>query len=183
MGTLAKTRLANIMGLDIESIQHSVVIEEALYSVNDVEDFIEYIRANRGSIAYEGKTAKLDILASRYKKMKRDELLPHDKASGYAGKLVAKVEMAKATLKNAIADGVPTPFSSLQADGERFFFNDELRALAGVSKNPSVIIETLERGELEEKLEELFIALYIKRVERAETGSREAMKLAEAVKF
>ncbi len=166
---IIKIRLANVMGLDADTPQHNIALEEALHGIAHPEEFIEFCRGRRAGIEFVSKTERLDILASQYKsKHTRSKV-----SQTFSEALAGKVKQVRTVVKNALSEGVPAPFSSVMKEGERFFSVKELKALAAVG-SPYTIIELSERGRLAEEIKKAFEA-----AERKALGQkRDAVALA-----
>jgi len=50
---MIQLRIANLMGLDLNSAQHSVAIDEALIGAEDTEAFYQFLEDKKNSIEYE----------------------------------------------------------------------------------------------------------------------------------
>jgi len=153
-------RIANLMGLSLDSAQHSVAIDEALHSIEDTEAFYQFLSDKKNSIEYETKPERLLTLSRMYKKLQANAKLPHETAMNFSKQLTHKVEQARTYIKNQIEQGNERPFSSLVVDGHKFFTDKELKALSGLGRS-SVIIELSEQHKLEDSLTELFLSKYI----------------------
>ena len=160
-------RLANVIGLDIKNAQHSVAIDESLYGIQDQEAFLEYCREKKDSIEYTSKPERLDMLATRYKKLQFSASLPHDLANSFSKELADKVENARIWLKNEIEVGTERPFSRMKlVDGEKYFTDKEINALAGIGSAYQLIILAEER-KLEDALKKHFMKAYISKSKQA----------------
>ena len=169
-------RLANIIGLDINNAQHSVAIDESLYGVTDKEAFLDYCRDFKDGIQYSTKPERLDTLATAYKKLQNEALLPHDQARSFSKQLSAKVEDARIYLKNELEVGNDRPFSRLTQGGERYFTEKELRALAELG-SPMHLILLSEENKLESHLTKLFLGKYVVKAKYASlTDSEKKIK-------
>jgi len=157
-----------VMGLDANTPQHNIALEEALHGIAHPEEFIEFCRGRRAGIEFVSKVERLDILASQYK----SEHTRSGVAQTFAQKLAQKVRQVRTVVKNALREGVAAPFSAVRKDGERYFTVKELRALAAVG-SPFVIVELSERGKLAEEIQRAFEA-----AERKALGQRDAVALA-----
>jgi len=153
-------RLANIMGLDTENTQHTVLLKESMHDIDDAGAFLEFCRDKKEGIEYSTKTEKLDTLATMYKKLQNKAKLPHETAMNFSKQLTHKVEQARTYIKNQIEQGNERPFSSLTVDGHKFFTDKELKALSSLGRS-SVIIELSEQLKMEDSLIKLFLSKYI----------------------
>ena len=180
---MIQIRLANITGLDISNAQHSVAIDEALIGISDTEAFIEYCRDKKDGIEYATKTEKLDTLATRYKRLQEQSMLPTGQAEESSTALAQKVEAARVYLKNEIEVGNDKPFSRLKQDGERYFSDKELEALAEIGSS-RYLIELSETHELKNALSKLFISKYVKvkKYNALSDGQKKMKKLIGASK-
>lgn len=151
-------RLANIVGLDIANAQHSVAIDEALIGIEDREAFLEYCRDNKEGIEYATKPERLDTLATKYKKMQASAKLPHGLSASFSHTICKKISMSRAFLKNEIEAGNDKPFSRLRQNGESYFTQKELNALAELKISPASIIELFESDTLQAALIALFMS-------------------------
>lgn len=169
-------RLANITGLDINNAQHSVAIDEAMYSIEDLEAFLEYCRDFKDSIEYATKTEKLDTLATRYKKLQTNAKLPHDTAEKSSYLLAEKVEKARVFLKNELEVGNDKPFSRLKLDGYNYFTEKELDALSAIG-SARYLVELAEQNKLQDELIKLFLSKYVTAKKyNALTGNQKKVK-------
>lgn len=152
-------RLATINGLDVNNAQHGVALIEALHGIKDVEAFLEYCRDTKESIQFATKPERLDILATKYKKLQANAELPHELAVSFSSALIEKVEKARTYLKNELEVGNSTPFGRLKIDGEKYFTKKELNALASLG-TARYIIELSEQNRLGEELTKLFMSKF-----------------------
>ena len=150
---ILKMRLANVMGLDANTPQHNIALEEALHGIAHPEEFIEFCRGRRAGVEYVTKVERLDILASQYK----SEQTRSTVADSFSEALAEKVRQVRTLAKNALREGVAAPFSAIRKDGERYFSVKELKALAAVG-SPYGVIELSERGRLAEEIKKAFEA-------------------------
>jgi len=157
---MINVRIANLMGLSLDSAQHSVAIDEALITIEDTEAFYQFLSDKKNGIEYETKPERLLTLSRMYKKLQEKAKLPNEIAMNFSRQLTHKVEQARTYIKNQIELGNERPFSSLTVDGHKFFTNKELKALSGIGSS-SVIIELSEQHKLEESLTELFLNKYV----------------------
>jgi len=153
-------RIANLMGLSLDSAQHSVAIDETLIGIEDTEAFYQFLSDKKNGIEYETKPERLLTLARMYKRLQEKAKLPHETAMNFSKQLTHKVEQARIYIKNQIEQGNKRPFSSLTVDGHKFFTDKEIKALSGLGRS-SVIIELSEQHKLEESLTELFLSKYV----------------------
>jgi len=156
-------RIANLMGLDLNSAQHSVAIDEALIGIEGTEAFYQFLADKKDKITTYGKDEKperLMTLSRMYKKLQEKAKLPHETAMNFSKQLTHKVEQARTFLKNQIEQGNERPFSTLQLKEHLVFSVKELNALASLGRS-SVIIELSEQHKLEDSLIELFLSKYI----------------------
>lgn len=135
--SIYKIKLANVMGMDINNAQSGVGILDALDGILDQEAFINYCRDQREGIEYANRIEKLDILATRYKKIQIDIQLEkqYDAGERFSKALAGKVKECR----NYIEDK-NTVFSKIVVDGEKYFTQKELTALQNIG-SISVIIE------------------------------------------
>lgn len=147
-----KMRIANILGLDADKAQHNVAIEEALHGISNIDDFIAFCRSNRDGIEYVTKTERLDILATKYKKKLFDAEVSKrlDGGKAYADILARKVRETR-----NIVEEKACLFRDIRKDGERYFKDHELRALAEIGGTWS-IIEMSRTGELRDRIFDLY---------------------------
>jgi len=177
-------RLANATGLDIANAQHSVAIAEALHGIEDQNAFLDFCVEKKDGIKTFGKAEKperLITLSRRYKKLQEQAALPHDTAKTFSGKLTDKVSQVRLSIKNAYEAGNNRPFSTLKVNGERFFTDKELNALASIG-SINYIIELSETGEMKGKLIDLFMQAHINNTKYAalSDGQRKMQKLIGA---
>jgi len=171
-------RIANLMGLSLDSAQHAVAIDEALIGIEDTEAFYQFLSDKKNGIEYETKPERLLTLSRMYKKLQEKAKLPNETAMNFSKQLTHKVEQARTYIKNQIEQGNERPFSSLTVDGHKFFTDKELKALSGLGRS-SVIIEFSEQHKLEESLTELFLSKYItkSKYESLTSGQQKIMHL------
>lgn len=157
-------RLANVMGLDINNKQHTVAIIDAFYGVVSKEDFIEYCRNNKDGIEYATKTEKLDTLATRYKRELEREQLADKLKDGekYSEHLAQKVKQTQ-----NIIEEKSCMFRDIRLNGDRYFADHELRALASIGST-SAIIELSRLGKLADAVYDLYAD---KIQQKAKTGN------------
>jgi len=155
-------RIANLMGLDLKSAQHSIAIDEALIGTEDTEAFYQFLEDKKNSIEYETKPERLLTLSRMYKKLQANAKLPHETAMNFSKQLTHKVEQARIFIKNQIELGNEKPFSSLVVDGHSYFTDKEIKTLSGLGRS-SVIVELSEQHKLAESLMQLFLSKYISR--------------------
>lgn len=148
--------IASILGLDMSDMNHAVFVSETIKGIDDLDGFIEFCRKEKSGIQFASKTDRLDTLATRYKNAQENAKLPHALANGFTSSIVDRVEKARISLKNALASGNSTPFSTIKINGEKFT-KKELNALAGVSKSPAILIELSEQGKLGDALYDLYM--------------------------
>ena len=148
--------LAGVMGLDLSDINKAVFLEDATSGIHNVEAFIEFCRDKKDSIEYSTKTEKLDTLATMFKKLESDILLPHDTAKTFSHALAVKVDSARTFLKNELEVGNDKPFSRLRVEGDRYFTGKELNALSELGTARYIVL-LAEENELESKLVALFL--------------------------
>jgi len=153
-------RICNLMGLDSKASQHGVAVTEALHGIEDIEAFYQFLADKKNGIEYETKPERLLTLSRMYKKLQEKAKLPNETAMNFSKQLTHKVEQARTYIKNQIELGNERPFSSLIADGHKFFTDKELKALSGIGRS-SVIIELSEQHKLEDSLTELFLSKFI----------------------
>ena len=171
------------MGMDIDNAQHGVGLADALTGVEDLDAFIEYCRDKKNGIEYSNRVEKLDTLATSYKKMQSMAKLPHDTANGFSSKLDSKVKKARTFLKNELEVGNDRPFSRLKIDGESYFTEKELTALAGVGSS-RFIIEASEQGILADEFKKFFMSKYTvkKKYESLTDGQKKVKALVRGEK-
>jgi len=155
-------RLANISGLDINNTQHSVAIDEAFIGVEDKEAFLQYCRDYKEGVLYATRTERIDVLATRYKKLQEQATIPMNQLEQFCEILSKKVEVARAFIKNQIqTNNNNKPFSTLYVDGIRYFRQEELKALSRLKISALTVIEMSEMGTLREELLNALIRTYI----------------------
>ncbi|TET81375.1 MAG: hypothetical protein E3J43_00870 [Candidatus Heimdallarchaeota archaeon] len=176
-------RIANLMGLSLDSAQHSVAIDETLISIEDTEAFYQFLADKKNGIEYETKPERLLTLSRMYKKLQEQAKLPHETALNFSKQLTHKVEQARMYIKNQIEQGNERPFSSLTVGGHKFFTDKELKALSGLGRS-SMIIELSEQHKLEDNLTELFLSKYIakSKYESLTSGQQRVKKLVGGLK-
>jgi len=177
-------RLANATGLDIANAQHSVAIAEALHGIEDQNAFLDFCVEKKDGITTYGKAEKperLMTLARRYKKLQEQVKLPHDTANTFSNNLTNKVSQVRLSIKNAYEAGNSRPFSTLKVNGEKFFTDKELTALATLG-SITYIIELSETNEIKTKLIDLFMQSHINKTKYAALtdGQRKMQKLIGA---
>jgi len=156
-------RIANLMGLSLDSAQHSVAIDEALISIEDTEAFYQFLANEKDSITTYGKDEKperLMTLTRMYKKLQEKAKLPHETAMNFSKQLTHKVEQARTYIKNLLDSGEDKPFSRLHISGEPYFSKKEISALSMIGRSEA-IIELSELYKLEDNLIKLFLSKYI----------------------
>jgi len=169
-------RIANLMGLDLNSAQHSVAIDEALIGIEDTEAFYQFLSDKKNGIEYETKPERLLTLSRMYKKLQEQVKLPNETAMNFSKQLTHKVEQARTYIKNQIELGNERPFSSLTVDGHKFFTDKEIKALSGLGRS-SVIIELSEQHKLEDSLTDLFLSKFISKSKHESlTSGQQRMK-------
>jgi len=153
-------RLANIMGLDTKSIQHSAGITEALIGIEDPEAFLEYCRDHKEGIEYQTKPERLDTLATRYKKIQALAALPHDIADTFTAGIISKIKTAKSVIRDQIDAGNQRPFSTIKLEGEKYFTKKEINALGGLKCSPATILEMYDQNKLQGELYKLYMSKF-----------------------
>lgn len=154
-------RLANISGLDINNTQHSVAIDEAFIGVEDKEAFLQYCRDYKEGVLYATRTERIDVLATRYKKLQEQATIPMNQLEQFCEILSKKVEVARAFIKNQIQTNNNKPFSTLYVNGIRYFRQEELKALSRLKISALTMVEMSELGTLREELLNALIRTYI----------------------
>ena len=148
-------KLANVLGLDINSKQHSFAIADAHARLNNVggigDAFIEFCRDKKEGISFATKTERLDTLVTRYrKKLVTDAVKKNaSKHLSFILNLVKKVEDTRNIVESNFCG-----FSNIYVDKKPFFSVQELKALASVANSTHLIIEYSRDGSLLERLED-----------------------------
>jgi len=147
-------RISNLMGLDSKSGQHGVAVTEALYGIENIEAFYQFLEDKKSSIEYETKPERLLTLSRMYKKLQERAKLPNDQARQFSKNLAHKVEQSRNIIEEKSID-----FSMLAVDGEKFFTQKELNTLQGVG-SIIYIIEASKNHTLENQLMALFLSKF-----------------------
>lgn len=158
-------RLANIVGLDTNNAQHSVALEEAMFGIDDQEAFLDYCRDHKESITTYGKNEKperLDTLATRYKKLQAQALLPHADAELSSRTLTDLFDNVRMWLKNEIEVGRDPDLRKITLGGDRYFSDKQADAIDQIGRVAHVI-ELSERNELTEALTQLYLSKFVKK--------------------
>jgi len=147
--------LANVSGLDINNSQHTVALADAVKGVQDIDEFVDFVRDHKDGIEFTSRPERLDILAQRYRAEKAKSLT----AQTFAQKLDGKVRKVKNKIKNHWAEGKSVGFcDARRVDGEPFFTVKELRALYEVGNGSTMmVVELCERDRLVEEIEKAII--------------------------
>lgn len=170
-------RLANVMGLDASSPQHTVALKEAMLNIVDQNDFIEYCRLHKDGVEYATKVEKLDTLAVRYKKIEAHKSLPHDTANSFVNTLISKLNAIKTFVKNKLEIG---GFEWDSFRENKPFTKKELKAIKGLNKSPNQIIHMIESGTIKEALIDLFMREYTVKSKYKSIGKEERKVLSMA---
>jgi len=153
-------RLANIIGLDTTNAQHTVALEEAMFGIEEVEAFLEYVRDKKEAIEYATKTEKLDTLATMYKKLQANAKLPHETAQSFSKQLTKKIGMIKTIAKNKLEIGDEVDLSKFKGGGDSLFSVKEVSAIKELGRMEA-ILEMHDMHRLEDELMKLFLGKYV----------------------
>ena len=152
-------RLANIAGLDIDNLQHSLCIADAMNMVVGYEEeFIEYVRFFKSGISYVTKTERLDMLAVKFQTQKQNELLSEqrEKAGIFTRNILEKLRISKNWIKE---NRNKYKLNEIFADNERVFSDKEVNAINAIG-TINLVIELYETGKLREELKKIYIKNY-----------------------
>ena len=151
--------VASILNIKIDNPLVITDMEHELQQIEDLAAYREYIRDNFSTVEYATGFQKFIILTNQYKSMQEMANIPMDVASSFSKTLADKVEEARVFLKNELEVGNDKPFSRLKQEGESYFTDKELAALAELG-TARYLVELAELKELEDKLIELFVKKY-----------------------
>ena len=142
-------RLANVMGLDAQNAQHTIALKEAMHTIADEEDFINFCRTQKDGVEYSTKVEKLDTLSTRYKSTINN--IPMELLEKFSREIADKFKIAEQILRDNEAILTEKGLVGLVVDHQQYFTNKEielLEATGGLNR----LINLLELGTLYESL-------------------------------
>ena len=146
--------LAGILGLDINSEVDSKFIAYCTKDIGDVGAFIDYCNDKKDTIQFVRKNERLNILATKFKKLEEEAAPSEVKCSSltYAGKLAALVKQCRTFVEDNDIDWHNV------ADKDGLVFEEhQVRALHYIG-TVRYVIELSRLNELEDAIAEAYMA-------------------------